>query len=236
MNRFCLIAAGISLLFLSAACQKKIPKGSEARADKEINEALANGKTLTDFQSVPDSDAKLGKIIGLVDAPVDSVWKCVADLDNYKEFMPFFRKSEVLEVKGRSVMFYSMVTMPLPLFPELWAVQKINFKPDEYFADFSMVEGSLAKTFGSWKLEPFALDPKKTKITYEALIDPGSKFLSTMADFAASTLMPMIIESIRERVAEHHYELKVCPPYARTEKMREKMKGIIESDELNQVM
>ncbi|MFW6122739.1 MAG: SRPBCC family protein [Thermodesulfobacteriota bacterium] len=57
---------------------------------------LATGEIITDFEEVPGSNLKKGRVVGVVAAPPEEVWEVVTDANNFQFFMPRMLRSRLL--------------------------------------------------------------------------------------------------------------------------------------------
>ncbi len=57
---------------------------------------LATGEIITDFEEVPGSNLKKGRVVGVVAAPPEKVWEVVTDANNFQFFMPRMLRSRLL--------------------------------------------------------------------------------------------------------------------------------------------
>ena len=57
---------------------------------------LAAGEIITDFEEVPGSNLKKGRVTGVVAAPPEKVWEVVTDANNFQFFMPRMLRSRLL--------------------------------------------------------------------------------------------------------------------------------------------
>ncbi len=61
---------------------------SYARGEDEVNRKLAAGEIIVSAQEVPGKSLQCAKMMGVIDAPPEIVWKVINDVNNFKNIMP----------------------------------------------------------------------------------------------------------------------------------------------------
>ena len=89
-----------TLMIAFMACSLIVPNMAAARTPK--------GDEVIRYKvKKRGSDIQIGVGIGIVNKPIDEVYKVVTDYGNYKHFMPYFTKSKVLSRRGNNAMLYN---------------------------------------------------------------------------------------------------------------------------------
>jgi len=194
---------------------------------------LSDGKVITKVGKMPESNTRLGEVVGVVDAPRERVWKVISDYNEHKNFMPnilecFAIRPEALEllkgtsaqdlrtlesqlkqyktdrVTGTVVYMYGVGDFPWPI-PDKAYVLKIARDPTRYIAQATMVIGQMKVNESSWELKPYGADGSKTLVKYTIRLDPGMPAPGFAVKMAASFTLPKVIEAVRRRVKDSKY-------------------------------
>jgi ribosome-associated toxin RatA of RatAB toxin-antitoxin module len=123
--------------------------------------------------------AGVGKLGGTasadIDAPLDRVWKIVADIEAWPEWQATLSAVDVEErdAEGRPSLCEVIFDAKIQT---IRTVQRLRYEPPRSLA-FSQESGSLKSLHGSWGLED--LGDGGTRATYELEVEPGG-FLSML--------------------------------------------------------
>lgn len=72
------------------------PESSDSKKD-EMEKKLAAGELISSSEPVEGTKVRRGRVIGIVDAPPNIVWKVIGDNNNFKNFMPHTLESIVVD-------------------------------------------------------------------------------------------------------------------------------------------
>ena len=174
-------------------------------------QALKEGKIVAVLEDIPGSPVKIGKGMGIILYPPAVVMQVITDLNNYKEFMPFTKDSEVdLKRSGGDVIYFSS-RLDVPLisdrFYTLKMIQEENVGGERgsFFFSWSLdreKESNLFLNSGSWKLVPYGPDAQKTLAFYTAITDPGGNIPDFIKDKSTKIGIPSVFEAITKRAKE----------------------------------
>lgn len=208
-------ASSVCLLLLATGCAKSIDHSLIPEQQPNFQENLAKGKIYTSALPIGGTPSRLGKVIGVVDAPVDDVWKVVVDYGSYKHFMPLIWESDLIGSEGNKAdARLQFQIKPIPVI--YWCILRYNHNPGIYHIDWQQVEGDIKNTYGSYDLAPFPdANGNRTKLTYQLYFEIGNPLLDTGADWLTETVLPAVITRIRDRVKEANPSMMELPAYAR---------------------
>jgi len=173
--------------------------------------ALKKGKIVAVLEDIPGSPVKIGKGIGVLDVPAAVVMQVVTDLNNYKDFMPFTKESEVdLKRSGGDVIYFSS-KLSVPLVSErfytLKMTQEENVEGDRgsFYLSWSLDPEKKSNLFlnsGSWKLVPYGPDGGRTLALYTVITDPGGNIPNFIKDKSTRIGIPSVFEAITGRARQ----------------------------------
>jgi ribosome-associated toxin RatA of RatAB toxin-antitoxin module len=157
--------------------------GQESEAEK-----LKRGDILISFHPSPRSDLSEVSGVILFDAPLNLVWKVLANFPEYRRFLPGVTLSQVVKQEGPNswVKFEERNLWPSPNFRYQL---KITTHAETNEIAFNMEDGNLKALYGNWKLEPFSSNPNQTKATYNLLQDPGYYLLAMTQNLSNRSLV-----------------------------------------------
>jgi len=195
-------------VLLSGACgSKSVPATEIPENLPGFDEKLAAGKIFTSALPIPGSPARLGKVIGMIDAPPALVWKIVTHYEQYVEFMPLVVESRVEQMGPATCKLYQKYKLKLgginfgAVLPvSYWLELKMNHNARLYHIDWDMLAGDIKNTYGSWDLEPFGPGGRQTKLTYQLYFEVGNTVIDNSAKFLDEQVLPLVINALRERV------------------------------------
>ena len=205
--------------------------------DTSADEILSNSPDIIDLAEgdilvsrLDDGDRHLisGRVVGVIDAPIDTVWAVLSDYNNYQQFMPRLTVSYMVdagvlnELKGKKdwsrsrfeamldshrteefgdegFYFYNVLDMPFPLY-DFWFLLKIERNPSLHRFDWTMIYGNMLVNEGSWDLKSYGSDSSKTVAAYVTRSDPGVYIPNILQTFALKNTLPDTIKNLRTRV------------------------------------
>lgn len=214
--RFSFIALLLACLAVTACSTHRLPKDMSEAKLKEIREKLATGDTLLSFAPVEGTDLKHAQVFGVVDAPIDRVWKVVTDYDNYDDFMTLVEESRVKWTRGNVAKFemiFGLTGVPQPRYNI--TVAMVHY-PEKYRIEWVYIEGDIVDTFGSWTLKPFG--DNRTEVIYSMFMDLSGTLVGPFAQLGSGMALPAAIDAVRDQVEEERYDTLELPEYARPEK------------------
>lgn len=212
-----------------SSCSPRKQGVSEEKTDR----LLTDGEVITKVEKMPGCETRLGEAIGVVDASREKVWRVICDYNEHKHFMPnilecFAIRLEALElIKGKSprelrglesqlrqyktgeiagevVYIYSVGDFPWPI-PDKAYILKIARDRERYATHATMIIGQMRVNESFWELKPYGADGSKTLVKYRLLLDPGMPAPAFVIRMATSSIMPKVIEAVRQRVKNARY-------------------------------
>jgi hypothetical protein len=151
-----------------------------------------------------------GTARGVIAAPPERVFRAIADLAHWHEFMPFLAASDARPQSDGSVLSEQRLELPFPLGSHHYRVRfrsrsESGAAGPVWRAEWSYVPGSgdIAGLRGSWLLEP--APGGATLATCRLWTDPGSVSARLM-DRATAKSLPWIFDGLRQHVRRSRYD------------------------------
>ncbi len=196
------IAAAV--LIVCAGCgAKALPKNlGDADRYAQLRQQLAQGEKFIVLTDIEGTSVKHGKIIGVVDAPIDVVWAIVTDYHNLPDIMPVLEQVSVAETKGRMAildMKFGLTGVPL----------KYNVRcsfihyPEAHRVEWTYIKGDVRDTYGSYSMKPFGAN--QTEVTLSLLMDLAGTAVGPFAQTGAGVVLPMMADRLRSLVKEDRF-------------------------------
>ena len=115
-----------------------------------------------------------GKYLGQVitTGNIAAAWEVLTDYDNFEQFLPNIRASEIIESAENRVVFEQVNLVDLWLFQQEFIIQIEALKSKPNKVDFKIVDGELKKLVGRWQIEETS--PGKILISHAVEVEPGS--------------------------------------------------------------
>lgn len=210
------LAAGIAVVLVLGACgAKTLPKDlSDANRYAQLRQSLAKGEKYIVLTEVEGTNVKHGKIIGVVDAPIDLVWAVTTDYRNLSKIMPVLEDVQLTEAKGRTVVYqmrFGLTGVPL----KYSVTSSFVHFPEAYRVEWTYIRGDIRNTYGSYSMRPFGTD--RTEVTLSMLMDLSGTAVGPFAQTGAGVVLPMMADRLRELVKSDVYKQgpPSLPEYAR---------------------
>lgn len=146
-------------------------------------------------------------VSGVVNAPLDAVWKVVSDCDNYESVMPRVEAASVVKRKGNLSHCKVRVDLPFPL-SHLDSVTAVTVgKPQVDGArrmSWRLVKGDYRRHEGQWTLSSFGpKDSGRTLVVYTVLVDPKLAVPPGLLRRSQAKEFPGVIKGIRAKTASN---------------------------------
>jgi ribosome-associated toxin RatA of RatAB toxin-antitoxin module len=145
---------------------------------------------------------------GFLAAPPERVFRAVADVEHWHEFMPFLEASDAHLQPDGSVLSAQRLALPFPLGERHYRIRfrsrlERTAQGAVWHAEWSYVPGSgnLADLRGSWTL---TAAPGGTLAICRIRTDPGS-FSSRLMDRATAKSIPWIFDGLRQHIRRSRY-------------------------------
>ncbi len=167
-------------------------------------ESLRKGKIISNLENIEGSGFKRALTQGVIDAPIDKVWKVITDYNHYKDFMPKGKESRITEQEGNRIRYYSKLNMPWPI-ADVSSVCEVILSKDHRSLTFSIVPGTgkgVKRFEGTWELEPFEGNAERTLGKYTLSFEPDRWYPKWAIHLGMKSTIGKIMEAIRKRVKE----------------------------------
>ena len=177
---------------------------------QEEQERLANGEVIVHLKAVR-GPIKEGTAIGVVDAPPQRVFRVVTDNENFEQFMPYVKRSEVERLTEGSILNYQHLDFPFPIGDRYYKLHILRTVENTdrgkvFTSTWTYVRGSgnIKDTYGSWTLREY--DKDKALVIYVCCTDPGGSLPKWALNMATTISLPRVIDRVRQRVKHPKYE------------------------------
>jgi polyketide cyclase/dehydrase/lipid transport protein len=168
----------------------------------------------------PGSHLKEFKAIGEIDAPTQTVYKVIDDVEAYPSFMPYTAEARVIERKHDSILTYQRISPKIVNDSDYTIrIQKKSWPTDAglaYLSEWKPANehGPAEKqgvfrvklVNGSWLLEPNG--PNKTRATYFVFTDSGIAVAPFLANTISATGISKLFAAVRRQTKEPKYQAK----------------------------
>jgi len=148
---------------------------------------------------------------GIVEAPPERVFRALADVAHWPEWMPFLKRSDARPQGDGSVLSRQTMTLPSPLGERRYSVRftqgiETDREGKAWVIRWSLVPGSgnLAGLRGSWRLT--ALGPSRTLAVCRLFTDPGGLTPRFAVDRGTAQSLPWIFHGLRQQVCRSRYD------------------------------
>ena len=186
-----------------------IQEANAMELTKKLLDQLANGEVIVYLKAGRES-VKEGTVIGIIDAPPERVFKVITDNENFEQFMPYVKKSNVELGKDGSIINYQYLDFPFPVGDRYYKLRIINSKENIdkgkiFRSSWTYIKGSgnIEDTYGSWMLKEYGQG--KTLATYVVCTDPGGRIPKWAQNMATKISLPKIIGRVRQQTKNSEY-------------------------------
>lgn len=186
---------------------------------KTTEERLKEGEIITEY--IKRGEIEGVRILAIIDAPIEDVWKVITNYEDFKNFMPTCEDSKILKRKGNTV-YYKGVVKILTFTTTYHLEYTHNIKKDKMVDCWKSAKGEyeykgknpveLKKNYGCWTLERY--DGNKTKSIYEPYVEikmPESVpeyLINKITNILLKVSAPGVIKATRERIEGIKEEIK----------------------------
>ncbi len=193
------------------AASRSLQENSLNAFKKGDQKKVRAGKVVAILEDIQGSPVKIGKGIGVIPYPPLVVMQVIADLNSYKDFMPFTKESKVdLKRSGGDVIyFYSRLDVPFIddryYTLKMTEEENVDGHRGTFFFFWSLDPEQKSNLFlnsGSWKLVPYGADGGKTLAYYTVVTDPGGNIPNFIKNKSTKVGVPSVFEAITERAEE----------------------------------
>lgn len=108
------------------------------------HERLAKGEVIVHLKAVR-GPIKEGTAIGVIDVPPEKVFRVVTDNEDFEEFMPYVKQSDVERIKERSIMNYQYLDFPFPIGDRYYKLHILHISKTQIMERFLSRLGPMSK-------------------------------------------------------------------------------------------
>jgi len=162
---------------LSTAWVAGWPSGHVAAAE----EGAENEDVFTAQLPEEGSEIAWGRAVAILDRPMNEVLPIVLDYANYVQFMPNFKKSQVLAQRGARAMVYMEVSVAkgaLTLWGQLNLAERLQ-DDESRVVEARLMEGNIDAFNASWTLTPID-GGARTMVEFKLYVDPDMPLPSSI--------------------------------------------------------
>lgn len=147
---------------------------------------------------------------GVIQAPPERVFRALADVEHWHEFMPFLEQSTARPRKDGSVESFQRLDLPFPIGRRSYSIRvHTRVEPTAagtvWHIDWAYVPGSgnVKDHQGSWTLAATA--DRATLATLRLYTDPGGFLPARAMDRGTIETLPWIFHGLRQHVQRSRY-------------------------------
>jgi ribosome-associated toxin RatA of RatAB toxin-antitoxin module len=148
---------------------------------------------------------------GVIEAPPERVFRALADIPHWPEWMPFLKRSDARPQGDGSVLSRQVMALPSPLGERRYSVRftqslETGQEGKAWVIRWTFVPGSgnLAALRGSWRLT--ALGPDRTLAVCCLFTDPGGLTPHFAVDRGTAQTLPWIFSGLRQQLRRSRYD------------------------------
>lgn len=169
---------------------------------KLVEQADSLGPKVERGNEKEPNGAVFGVATGVVEAPLEAVFRTVVDYNNYATFMPNFRKSKELSRRGNKAILYLEVAI-LKGAKTLWTNAKVyELKPrgKTRIIEAKMVKGkgNMGQFAARWELTP--VDDRRTMVHFRVIVDPDLPVPDSLLDDQNMKAAYRAIKALRSKL------------------------------------
>lgn len=163
---------------------------------------LEAGEVLTRFWK-EKAGAGAGWAAGVIDASPERVFRVIADVARYREFMTRMVASRIVERRGASrYRFYYKIDMPWPIADYECVTENVHEEDPRrgvYARRWTLVSGTFHRNEGSWTVRPWR--GGRSLLVYQVVLLPTTRAPGALVRYGTKVALPRSVVQFRERVA-----------------------------------
>lgn len=195
------------LLALPARSQEPAPDAGREDLSAAEEARLERGETVARLLSRTGSEPSEGLAARVLPRDLDRVWRAVADVDHWSEWVPFLEASERVAGGDGAPAWELRLDLPVPLRDRHYraAVRVGEGVGGSRTVSWRSVPGSgnLAWARGSFRLEPRG--PGSTLVVFRTATDTGDRTPRFLLDRALRESLPWVIDGLAQQVNRCRY-------------------------------
>jgi ribosome-associated toxin RatA of RatAB toxin-antitoxin module len=188
-------APAVLLLCWSAAARAADPLLSHA----EIR-SVERGEVVTRYFRLPGTSVGSGVAVGVIDARPEQVFKIIADVERYKDYIDRVVESRITRRDGERYLFYYRIDMPWPLADQWFVTSNVHVVDEQrhsYRRSWTLHEGTFARNDGYWLVRPWR---SAALVVYSAVLQPKGVIPQFVINYVTRRSLPRAISNLRRRV------------------------------------
>jgi uncharacterized protein YndB with AHSA1/START domain len=201
--------AGVVLLVSVAAAPDQHSPTQILSADER--QRLDGGEVLVDLEPVTGSAIREGIASGVIEFPVERVFRAVVDLENWDEWVPFMTAADARVLPGGEIESDQRLEFPALVGTREFRVRAVATPPTangprRWTVTWSYVPGSgnVAAHRGAWTLVEHA--PGRTLATCRLFTDPGGVTPSWAMNGATEKMLRWMFKALRLQTNRGRYQ------------------------------
>jgi ribosome-associated toxin RatA of RatAB toxin-antitoxin module len=192
----------LMLALVSAPARAADPEAARETNCEGREAELATGQVVI-IAEEPSGDRGVAlKVCGVIDAAPAQVWSIVRDCESFDQFMPHVKRSQLERRDGNVAFCTTVVRLPFPV-GELHSLTRVieTARTDGGFErHWTLLHGTYRRNQGSWILQPWEGDARRTLAVYRLDMDPDTLIPGALLRRVQSEAAHEVFEAVRERV------------------------------------
>lgn len=198
----------IALLLLATLLGPRVAGAQPRAVAPQLSPAevsmLAAGDVVVDI--VAAGRLLRGRVLAVVDGPLDEVWSIVSDFASQDEWIPDMYDARVLSTSGSEILASAKMRLVFPLRDREYTL-RIGYEREgdgdaaRCISTWDYVEGNMEANSGYWLLQPWQRSGAQTLVVYEFEAGSGIASPDSLEQRVATRTMPGIMDGLRARHA-----------------------------------
>lgn len=169
---------------------------------------LEDRQILSYLKNIEGTHLAIGEAQAIIDAPPRRVWNAVTDYNRQGEIGPHTKKIQITRVEGDTCWVDLILNAPWPLRDAEFTL-KVDHDKRALRTNWSLVEGNIKQSYGSWDVDPLPSDPNRSLVTYTLLYDDGRPVPRWMVNSLTRQGVHKIMKLLRDHVHDPIYDKPV---------------------------
>lgn len=167
-------------------------------AAKDRSRALGEGEILVHQRAVKGSDVPEMVVQAVINAAPERVWELVSRCGNYTRTMLRIKAATEVSRRGNEIVCRVTVDMPFP-YSDTTATTRVIHEVGggRWSRRWTLMHGDYTANSGSWLLQPFGGDGRRTLVEYRAHAVPKAWVPGWLREQAQKKTLPEMIVKLR---------------------------------------
>jgi ribosome-associated toxin RatA of RatAB toxin-antitoxin module len=209
--RFCIKFPKITLILFSMMfCVAFVSACSNFRTYTEEERAtrLHNGEILSYLKNIESTKLNIGESQAIIEASPARVWNAITDYNRQAEIGPRTKKIEITRIENDTAWVDLVLDAPWPMEDAVFTL-KVDHDRELLRTDWSLVEGNIRESYGSWDIDPLPGKPNKCLATYTLLYDDGRPVPKWLVNTLTRQAVTQVMKILRAHVNDPIYDQPV---------------------------